>query len=159
LDQLTDPPRNEVAPPGAPEPRGELVLVVDDHPAVLEAVRLLLECKGYRVLAVAQGSEAVRLCTSQPGEVALVVTDMMMPGMDGVATVRALREVDPGLVFIGISGAVDSARLKEFSSADLVALLPKPFGADEMMEALEQALQQRAAKALPSGSTRPPGAG
>jgi two-component system, cell cycle sensor histidine kinase and response regulator CckA len=146
-------------PRGEPEGRlaqgAELVLVVDDHPSVLEAVRLLLECQGHRVLVAAQGSEAIDICCRHRGEIAFVVTDMMMPGMDGVATIRKLREVDAALEFIGISGAVDPARLREFAAVQLVALLQKPFGAEEMMEALGKARQRRAAK-VPAPGASPP---
>jgi CheY-like chemotaxis protein len=122
----------------------KLVLVVDDHQAVLDSIRLLLEYKGFQVAAVSSGSEAVEFCKTHPGEILAVVTDMMMPQMDGPATIRALRQVDSTLKFIGISGVVDPSRLHDFSSLGLVTLLHKPFGMGEMMDALRDASATRA---------------
>jgi CheY-like chemotaxis protein len=117
--------------------------VVDDQPPVLEAVRLLLETKGYQVMAVSRGAEAIRLCREHRGAVAAVVTDMMMPEMDGVATVRALSELDPTLKFIGITGASDPAAIQGIASLNLVAILQKPFTTEALLEALNKALRDR----------------
>ena len=121
----------------------KLVLVVDDHQAVLESIRLLLEYKGFQVAAVSSGMEAVEFCKQRPGEIMAVMTDMMMPHMDGPATIRALRQVDATLRFIGISGVVDPSRLHDFSALGLVALLHKPFGMGEMVDALREASASR----------------
>jgi CheY-like chemotaxis protein len=147
-------PSDTEAKPAGPPRRSaghnQLVLVVDDHRAVLDAVRLLLECRGYQVLAASCGAEAVKICRGRPGEILAVVTDLMMPGMNGLATIGALRELEPDLPFIGISGTVDSNKIREFSALGLVALLHKPFSMEEMMEALTQAFQQRARASAPN---------
>src|SRR5687768_3904028 len=74
---------------------GEMILVVDDEPAICMITRKNLEAHGYKVLTARSGFEAVDLMSAQEGKVRVVVTDMMMPGMDGPATIRALRKVDP----------------------------------------------------------------
>jgi two-component system, cell cycle sensor histidine kinase and response regulator CckA len=125
--------------PGAANSQGRLVLVVDDQQSVLDALAMLLECNGYQIISATGGAEAVRICKSRPGEIAVVVTDMMMPEMNGTATIRALREVNPQLKFIGISGVVDPLKIHEFVSLGLVALLKKPFGSEELISALEKA--------------------
>jgi CheY-like chemotaxis protein len=115
------------------------VLVVDDHQSVLDAVQMVLEHRGYQVLLALGGAEAVRLYQSHRGEVLTVVTDMMMPGMDGYATIRALRELDPKLRFVGISGSVDPGRIREFRAVGLVTLLQKPFSMHDLIEAIKMA--------------------
>jgi len=64
------------------------VLIVDDEAAVREITPHTLEAFGYRVLLAAHGGEAVALNTQHSGEIAIVVTDLLMPVMDGVATIR-----------------------------------------------------------------------
>ncbi len=135
---------NDSSDPSAPRPASpqrQFVLVVDDHPPVLEAVQFMLEHYGYSVLRAASGSEAVQICTRRPGEVLVVVTDMMMPQMDGLATIQALRALDPSLRFVGISGSVDRIRIREFSAVGLVALLQKPFSVEELVKAVRRAAQ------------------
>jgi two-component system, cell cycle sensor histidine kinase and response regulator CckA len=138
-DNLADSARKPTSGPTVAGKAYGLVLVVDDHPAVLEAMRILLESKGYNVLLAASGFEAVQVCRQHKGDITTVLTDMMMPKMDGVATVRALREIDSNLKFIGISGIVDSGQIKELDSLKLTAFLQKPFAMEELVQTLQKA--------------------
>jgi len=122
-----------------------LVLVVDDHQSVLQTLRFLLESKGYRPLIAPNGETALTLCRQHLGEVSVVITDLMMPGMDGTATIRALRAMDPHLEFIAMSGGADGGDIAELQALGVIAFLYKPFRVDEMLQALRQALEKRAA--------------
>jgi CheY-like chemotaxis protein len=87
-----------------PQGRGELVLLVDDETMVLDMARATLELNGYRVLSAVGGAEAVSLYAENADEIQAVVMDMMMPGMDGTATIRALRDIRPEVRVITSSG-------------------------------------------------------
>ncbi|MCX6903739.1 MAG: response regulator, partial [Verrucomicrobia bacterium] len=119
----------------------ELVLVVDDDESVLLSLKFLLQSEGYRVLAAAGGLEAVSLCGRHKGRIAAVVTDMMMPVMDGVATIRALRALDPDLPFIAISGGLHWNEGDDLTPLELAAFIQKTFRINELEQALQKAVQ------------------
>jgi len=114
--------------------RGELVLVIDDEEAIREIIRATLESFGYRVLTAADGSEGVVLY-AQNTSVALVITDMLMPVMDGATTIRALRRINPKLCIIGMSGFEPRA-----GSIAADATLVKPFTAESLLRTIEEVL-------------------
>jgi DNA-binding NtrC family response regulator len=74
------------------------------------------------------------------GEIRLVVTDMSMPGMDGPAMIRALREVDPEIKIIGMSGLMKAEQSAELDSLDVPAFLTKPFTAEKLLTSIAAAL-------------------
>lgn len=126
---------------------GPVVLVIDDHPPVLQALKFLLESKGYTALTAPDGETAVELCRRRHGDIAAVVTDLMMPGMDGVETIRALRKVDAGLEFIAMSGGASPREVAALEALGVKAFLQKPFGVDDLVQALRRALDDRRAPA------------
>jgi CheY-like chemotaxis protein len=135
--------KNDV--PGSADHAGKpVVLVVDDHPPVLQALRFLLESKGYDALSAPDGEIACELCRSRRGEISVVITDLMMPGMDGVATIRALRAVDPQLEFIAMSGGASAQEVAELDGLGIKAFLQKPFSVEDMVRALRMALEKHA---------------
>ena len=144
------PALQEAAPAAAPAapvrdlPRGngELVLVVDDEANVLGITRDTLEAFGYRVLTAADGAQAVALYAAQRPEVALVVTDMMMPVMDGSALAAALRRIDPGVRIIGISGLSTHADAARGASGGMERFLAKPFTAEDLLRYVAKVLAQ-----------------
>jgi len=78
-----------------PRGHGELILVVDDEKSVREITKQTLEAFGYRAILAADGTEAVALYATRGNEIAVVLTDMMMPIMDGPTTIQVLRKMDP----------------------------------------------------------------
>lgn len=120
---------------------GELVLVVDDEASIREMTGRTLVAFGYRVLAAEDGTHAVALLAQHPGQVAAVVLDMMMPFMDGVATARALRRMDPHVKLIASSGLAEKRKIAEAEEAGFAAFLPKPYTADDLLRALSHALR------------------
>ncbi len=127
-----------------PVGQGEVVLVVDDEPAVLAMLRETLESFGYRVLTAADGTEAVAIYTAQRREIKLVLTDMLMPHMDGPATIRVLRRIDPSLKIIAASGLMDNERLRETTGEEGIPLLSKPYTAERLLVTVSQMLQPQA---------------
>lgn len=101
------------------------VLVVDDTPEIRQYLRRLLELHGYQVETACTGEEAVRLVANGCGA-SVVLLDMQMPGIDGLATLRSLRELRPELQVIMCSGVDDPDRIQEARLLGAQAYLVKP---------------------------------
>ena len=114
--------------------------MVDDEVAVRGVTRRALEQSGYRVLVASEGTEALVVLAQHRTDVKAVVTDMMMPGMDGPALVRILRQTAPHLPIIGMTGVAERAVLKGLDGLDLPELLPKPFAIHVLVAALGRVL-------------------
>ncbi len=123
--------------------KGKLVLVVDDEPFILEAASEALMEAGYTVRTAATGRQALEVFDAHAHETAAVVIDLMMPELDGLATIRALRARDPRLPIIAASGLGESKALVA-SEAGAPVFLAKPFTAAQLYEALEKALSSTA---------------
>ena len=116
----------------------ETVLVAEDEAAVRESVRRILERAGYTVIEARHGADALLLWRERRDDIALVLTDLVMPEMRGVELAAALRESAPDTKIVYMSGyASDSARAT-MSPDDL--LLAKPFDADTLLRVVRDAL-------------------
>ena len=129
-----------VAEATLPRGRGETILVVDDEAAVRQITKQTLEAFGYRVLLAADGSEAVSTYVQHQATIALVLTDMMMPVMDGPATIRVLRRLNPGIRVIGASGIPAGDGAARAVSTEVEHFLPKPYTADTLLTAVRRLL-------------------
>jgi two-component system cell cycle sensor histidine kinase/response regulator CckA len=129
----------EKASEDLPRGSGELILVVDDEPAILNITRQTLEEFGYAVLTAEDGAHAIAVYASTD-RVALVLTDIMMPVMDGGALIAALRRISPGLPIIAASGHTEPEQLERITSAGQIRFLAKPYSAEEMLKTLFQML-------------------
>ena len=125
-------------------PRGnhELVLLVDDEAAVREITRQTLEAYGYRVLLAADGAEAVSLYARHQSEIALVLTDMRMPVMDGSTTIQVLMKMNPEVCIIAASGINSNISVAKAAGAGVRQFLPKPYAAETILRALHQVLNE-----------------
>ncbi len=138
--RASHPPQGE-APAPPPGGRGELVLVVDDEESLRAVTRMTLEQHGYRVLLAAHGAEALTLYAARREEVALVLTDMAMPIMDGAATIAALEDLDPAVRIVATSGQAESAGLTRALEAGR-PFVAKPYTADALLRTVRQALDE-----------------
>jgi PAS domain S-box-containing protein len=127
---------------GRPLPRGkgELVLVVDDEPSVREVTQRTLEAFGYRVLTASDGAEGVAIFATRRDEVALVLTDIMMPVMDGNALIAVLQRLKPDVRIIAASGLQGQGRGAHGDIPGVGAFLAKPYGAAELLLAVARLL-------------------
>jgi CheY-like chemotaxis protein len=130
----------EIARPDFPTGRGELILVVDDEEAIRQITKGTLETFNYRVLTASDGTEAVALYAQHREEVALVLTDMMMPFMDGPATIRALQKLNPQVQIIAASGLAAHDKAAEATALGVRLFLPKPYTAEKLLNALAEIL-------------------
>lgn len=114
---------------------GELLLVVDDESAILTTTRQTLEAFGYRVITACDGTDAIATFLKGAEKPALVITDMMMPNMDGPAMIQALQKIQPGMPFIGASG-LNHQMQAQVTSLGVKHFLRKPYTADALLEAI-----------------------
>jgi signal transduction histidine kinase len=124
--------------------QGERVLLVDDDPLILRFMTMVLEGAGYRTESAAGGAEALTRYAAEPFR--LVLTDVLMPQMDGFELVRRLRERDPGVNALFISSA-ESFRVGEDDAVRRFGVLVKPFRPESLLHAVRTALDRRAAPA------------
>jgi two-component system cell cycle sensor histidine kinase/response regulator CckA len=117
----------------------ETILVAEDQEAVRVFVERVLSRAGYRVLAAANGQEALAMARTLP-HVDLLFTDMVMPGMGGPELSRLLTAIHPRVRTLFASGYSDEALAKGFGSDGQVPYLAKPFTADQLLVRIRGAL-------------------
>ncbi len=122
---------------------GEVVLVVDDESAIREITKGTLEAYGYQVMTASDGTEAVALYAQHKGQIQVVLTDMMMPFMDGPATIRALQKLDPQVKIIASSGLAADGKVAEATSMGAKIFLSKPYTAEKLLKALAEILSAK----------------
>ena len=112
---------------------GELVLVVDDEMAMLEVTKATLETYNYRVLTATNGIEAVAAYAKHQDAIDLVIMDMMMPNMDGKTAILTLRQIDPEIKIIAVSGLIDRQEIVDGVDNNISAYLAKPYTNDDLL--------------------------
>jgi len=123
-----------------PKGRGETILVVDDEAGILAATCKLLERHNYRPLPATDGAEALTVFARHRGEIRLIMTDVMMPVMDGLALTRVIRKIDPEVRMLAASGLEHDAKFDELRSLGVNAFLTKPFTAEKLLHTLRELL-------------------
>jgi CheY-like chemotaxis protein len=121
---------------------GELILVVDDEEGVRTVTQRTLERFGYRVMTAVHGAEAVALYAEHGAEVAVVLTDMAMPVMDGPATILALKMMNPAVKIIGSSGHASGGGVAKATGIGVEHFVPKPYTAETLLKVLAEVLSQ-----------------
>jgi PAS domain S-box-containing protein len=125
-------------PPG----QGEFILIADDELAIRETTRRSLIAFGYRVLTASDGNEALRVYGKNRDKIRVVVMDLMMPGMGGVAAMNALRAMNPGIKIIPTSGLIQDCNKGELPAMNgVTAFLPKPYTMNKLLRVLADALK------------------
>lgn len=125
-----------------PRGNGELIMLVDDEAAIRQITRQTLEAYGYRVIVASNGAEAVALFAQDIQGIDLVLTDMMMPIMDGPATIQALRQIKPSVKIIGASGISQNGKVAKAIGSGVSHFLPKPYTAEVMLRMINTVLQE-----------------
>ncbi len=130
-------PASTPAPKPQPAARSRTLLLVDDEAPVRKLAERVLLRAGWQVVAAASAEDALDLVEAGGLAQALgcVVSDVVMPGMDGPALVRALRQAQPGLPAVLMSGYADATLRQSLQAAD-IRFLPKPFGMGDLTAVL-----------------------
>ena len=126
--------------PVVPTGSGELVLVVDDEPSIVEITKETLEDHGYRVLTAPNGRVAVATYERHRGEIKVVVTDMAMPLMDGPTAIKSLLALDPDVRIIACSGLRSDPGAEQVKGLNVKAFLTKPYTATALLSTLQKVL-------------------
>ncbi len=121
--------------------QGEVILVVDDEGPICDVTKATLQAYGYRVLTAGDGAEAMATFVENRETIRLVLTDMIMPVMDGPATIRAMRKLAPRLPIVATTG-LRSNGTGQAELAGAQGILRKPYTAEKLLRVLRQLLDQ-----------------
>lgn len=116
--------------PNAPQ----TVLVVDDDRAIRTLVQTCLERDGYGTLTAASGDEALELLQEHGPDISLLLTDVVMPGIDGLELAQRVRQIQPRLPVVVMSAFSGQAHIEEFE------FISKPFIASDLLNRVRQVL-------------------
>ena len=119
---------------------GETILVVEDEEAVRQFTETLLEELGYRVLAADNGEHALETSEQYAGKIDLLLTDVVMPGIQGPQLARELLVKRPGIPILYVSGYTDPKILADLHLEERMAFLQKPFSRDALREKIRDLL-------------------
>ncbi len=124
--------QHQELPPG----QGELILVVDDEAAIRDVTKTSLESHNYKAITASDGIEAIALYAEHRDEISLVLTDMLMPSMDGLTTIRTLRKINPDVKIIAVSGLSSADKVDAAYDMGIKAFLPKPYTANQLLQTI-----------------------
>lgn len=122
--------------------RSAVVLLVEDEEAVRRGGKRMLETRGYTVHEAGSGTEALDVMDELDGKVDIVVSDVVMPEMDGPTLLGELRKRDPDLKFIFVSGYAEDAFAKNLPADAKFGFLPKPFSLKQLAVAVREMLDE-----------------
>lgn len=117
------------------------ILVIDDEKATLSMFRLFLDAYGYTVYTAENGTEGLAIFRKE--KPAIVLTDIKMPGIDGLAVLQQIKEIDPNTAVIVITGHGDTALSEQAVALDAVDFINKPIKKEALDAALEKAKKKR----------------
>jgi PAS domain S-box-containing protein len=129
---------------------GEQILVVEDDPQVRGVVRRALQSAGYAVYEAITGLAAINFMAAHPGEIDIVVSDVVMPGLSGRELAEQLRTAHPDLPILFMSGYPGAEIERRGLNARHASFIQKPFTPDAMVTAVNQALSQRPSSPRPT---------
>ncbi len=122
---------------------GGLVLVVEDEEMICKITKSVLETHGYKVLIAHNGAEAIPLYEQNRDEIKVVIMDMMLPVMDGLTCIKTLREINPTVKVIAVSGLDRSESLAEGYTTPAQAFLPKPYTSDILLKTVHEVIEAK----------------
>jgi PAS domain S-box-containing protein len=118
----------------------ELILVIDDEEGIRRVTTNTLEKNNYRALEAKDGPEALALFAQQMDSIQLVITDLMLPYMDGLALARALTKMKPDIAIIASTGQGEQTSMSELQSLGVKNFLSKPYDSERLLRTVHEAL-------------------
>ena len=119
-----------------PQGGGMTVLLVDDEASIVHITSSVLEKNSYKVLTATDGVEALALYVEHANEINLVLTDVMMPGMDGLTLIRALKEINPQLKIVASTGQATDSHEAQLRQLGVKVILRKPYNTRKLLDGL-----------------------
>jgi two-component system cell cycle sensor histidine kinase/response regulator CckA len=139
-------PVETVAPAPARDVTGQdTILLVEDEEAVRSFAARALRMRGYNVLEASGGEEALEIVQSGKVEIHLLITDVVMPNMDGPTMVRHVKELKPDLAVIFMSGYAEEAFRRNDQNSEDIHFLPKPFGLKQLAAKVKDVISSQPA--------------
>ncbi|MEA5575854.1 response regulator [Anabaena sp. UHCC 0451] len=120
-----------------PQGNGEMILVVDDESALCDITKLVLESYNYQVITARDGIEAIALYVEHRHEIALVLTDIVMPSMDGLTSIRTLKKINPNVKIIAVSGLAPNDKVNAAYDIGAKAFLCKPYTTNQLLQTIK----------------------
>ncbi|UPU37832.1 response regulator [Geomonas paludis] len=114
----------------------ETILLADDEQLVRDTLHTILTCQGYNVITAADGQEALEKFTENPTAFDLLLTDIVMPGMNGVESYKEMKKINPSIKVIFMSGFVDNV-------PPYVHILLKPFPPIQLLHMIRTVLDNK----------------
>ena len=124
-----------------PQGRGTMILVVDDEDSIARSTALVLEKNGYKVLVAADGISALALFKEHADKIKIVLTDVMMPELDGVELTQALKEISTQVKIIASTGHATETHKAELLALGVEQILHKPYDAKKLLAALRDVMK------------------
>ena len=117
-----------------------IILLVEDESIVRHVTRQVLELAGYQVLESDGAREALRLAAEHRGRIGLLLSDVVMPGMNGLDLAHRIQKIQPRLTTVFMSGYTDTSVLRQSVQGPLSTYLQKPFTIDLLLACVAKAL-------------------
>ncbi len=133
------------SPAGTPTGRGETILLVEDEGVLRRTYGLLLNALAYKVISAESPEAALRLFTRNPEHIHLLLTDVVMPGMDGRQLTRRIRAVQPHVKVLFMSGYTPDLIATRGALEPNTAFIAKPFTRDDLARKVRDVLETRSA--------------
>lgn len=127
----------EPVPSQLPRGKGQTILVVDDEKPIVTVTRQILTSNGYNVMDSDDGAVAIALFAMHHATIDLVLTDLMMPGIDGPTLIAAIRRINPGVKVIAASGQHTSRQVAKAGEIGIQHFLAKPYSAAKLLTAID----------------------
>jgi CheY-like chemotaxis protein len=150
VDDVADALPVHQTPPARSDHGGsETILLVEDEPSVRELARRILHSRGYNVLVAMDGPSAIEMVEHSQQHIDLLLTDVIMPGLNGQDVAERVRALRPDIRVLFMSGYNEEAVLRDGVLAAGAAFLEKPFSPSELLNRVRRILQTKSSDAEP----------
>ena len=140
--ETDEPPAHQEVDQTLPSGNGETILVVDDEPGIVSTLAMSLEHHGYNPITATSGPEGSRIFQEKSHEIDAVITDMMMPGLDGASLIQQVVKRKPDTVIIAASGISAQQQAAKAAGCPERNFLMKPFSIGKILGILDNALME-----------------